>query len=172
MSLSREVWVKEQVALGADKLVINFIGDIKFYKAPGVTLEASVPVIDSVFNDGYDYYFAMILEKAFPGGKICVMYPFLQVCYVYENVAYTIDGIAKSLSDYLAGNKKECLIPIEVLGEEVFVHIPGEEAKICKDDINTAVENYLIDNKPVVALVLPSSEESKSYIELKEANYL
>lgn len=41
-----------------------------------VTVEASVETIRSLFEAGYCYYFAKMLEDAFPGGVACLCYPF------------------------------------------------------------------------------------------------
>lgn len=71
-----------------------------------------------------------MLEDAFPGGKICIAYPFGHILYVYNGVPYDIDGI--SVSEY------EELIPIEFLGEAIndFRHIYRQNYKITKDEID------------------------------------
>lgn len=45
-----------------------------------------------LFTDGYCYYFAKILEEAYPGGIICKPWPIGHFIYEYHDKYYDIDG--------------------------------------------------------------------------------
>ena len=69
---------------GGEENVILFIVDILYNCAPDVPIEDSIESIRHLFEAGYCYYFAKMLEDAFPGGTICVCYPFGHIVYVYN----------------------------------------------------------------------------------------
>lgn len=49
--------------------------------------------IKALFNSGYSYAFASILNKFFTGGTICWVAPLSQVVYVNGGVPYDINGV-------------------------------------------------------------------------------
>lgn len=58
-----------------------------------------------LFTDGYCYYFAKILEEAYPGGTICKPWPIGHFIYKYHDNYYDIDG------EYIL-EQHDCEIPI------------------------------------------------------------
>lgn len=62
-----------------------------------------------LFTDGYCYYFAKILEEAYPGGTICKPWPIGHFIYKYHTKYYDIDG------EYIL-NQHDCemVIPFEL----------------------------------------------------------
>ena len=62
-----------------------------------------------LFTDGYCYYFAKILEEAYPGGTICKPWPIGHFIYKYRTKYYDIDG------EYIL-NQHDCeiVIPFEL----------------------------------------------------------
>lgn len=63
-------------------------------------------VIHHTFTQGYCYYFARMLEDAFPGGKLVWAFPFRHIVYVYDDVCYDIKGVY---------NVPDKLLPLEEL---------------------------------------------------------
>lgn len=76
--------------------------------------------IHSLFAAGYCYYFALMLQDAFPGGTICWAAPFGHIVYQYENINYDVDGVYSG--------EATSFIPISRLGSAIddFRHIPGK----------------------------------------------
>ena len=109
-------WIENQVDHGGDEKVITFIGDIIFH--PGENVDR-METIRRLFEDGYCYYFAKMLEDAFPGGTICLCFPFGHIVYLYNKEIYDVSG--KSDAEY------EELVPIEAFGDDinVFRHVEG-----------------------------------------------
>lgn len=58
-----------------------------------------------LFTDSYCYYFAKILEEAYPGGTICKPWPLGHFIYKYNDKYYDIDG------EYIL-TQHDCEIPI------------------------------------------------------------
>ena len=58
-----------------------------------------------LFTDGYCYYFAKILEEAYPGGTICKPWPIGHFIYKYYDKYYDIDG------EYIL-NEHDCEVAI------------------------------------------------------------
>jgi len=58
-----------------------------------------------LFTDGYCYYFAKILEEAYPGGVICKPWPIGHFIYKYNDKYYDIDG------EYVL-KEHDCVVPI------------------------------------------------------------
>jgi hypothetical protein len=127
-------FINQFVNLKGDEKVITFIADILFHN--GNDIEKS-NVISNLFSNGYCYYFAKILQDAFPGGEICICYPYGHIVYIYNNIAYDIDGI--SSAEY------EMYIPISRLGEAIndFRHIEGKSYNISKEEIEKIKEDWI-----------------------------
>ena len=143
----RETFIDYHVnECGGDERVISFIADIRFHGAIGVGIEDSVEAIRSLFENGYCYYFAKILETAFPGGLICVCYRFGHIVYVYDEVAYDISGVTDSEYD--------ALIPIDEFGSlaDGFLHIPGVESDATKEKVDAIAEKYKKEKGEIFAL--------------------
>ena len=95
--------IQKQVEAGGNKNVITFIYDVLYHSG-----EDGIEPIRNLYANGYCYYFARMLEDAFPGGKVCVAWPFGHIVYIYKDVAYDIDGI--SIAEY------DQFIPVDFLG--------------------------------------------------------
>lgn len=110
-------WIDNMVEHGGDKLVITFIGDILFHSGENVN---KIESIRNLFENGYCYYFAKMLEDAFPGGIICICYPYGHIIYLYNEVPYDISGV--SYAEY------EELIPLKAFGDGIndFKHVDGK----------------------------------------------
>lgn len=131
---------------GGEENVILFIVDILYNCAPDVPIEDSIESIRHLFEAGYCYYFAKMLEDAFPGGTICVCYPFGHIVYVYNEVAYDICGVTDA--------EFEMLMPVELLGSYIddFRHVPGVLPKVPGVSISTLSERCKREQKDVFAL--------------------
>jgi hypothetical protein len=145
MSLSKTLWIKEQEELGADRQVLEFIANVRFHGAMHVDLKDSEETIRCLYEAGYCYYFARMLEEVFSGGVICVLYPFGHICYVYDGVAYDINGILNSEFEYL--------LPLDIFDANDFKQIPDYISPLERADIDYIAETYLMDNEPIIALV-------------------
>lgn len=132
--------IRKGVEAGGKCKILTFIYDILYH---GGVNYGSMEIIHRLFADGYCYYFAKMLEDAFPGGQICIAYPFGHILYVYEGVPYDIDGI--SSSEY------EELIPIEFLGEAIndFRHIYQQDYKITKEEIDAIGKKWKEHHQPI-----------------------
>ena len=98
----------------ANKDVLIFIGNILYHDGVDNT-----DTIIKLFSCGYCYYFAKMLQDAFPGGKICQPAPYSHIVYVLDNIPYDIQGLCDL--DY------DELIPIEKLDDlESYKHRNGE----------------------------------------------
>lgn len=53
---------------GADEDILRFIADILYHCGAGNVETKSIQML---FRSGYCYYFAVMLQDAFPGGTIC-----------------------------------------------------------------------------------------------------
>lgn len=129
-------WIKQRIKSGGNKKVIHFIADILFHGTGGVSTEDSIETIRCLFEAGYCYHFAKLLEDAFPNGQICLCYPFGHIVYVYEGVAYDINGVSDA--------EYEMYIPIEKMEDAVldFKHIPGIQSTLTENKINIIGEQH------------------------------
>lgn len=127
----KQLWIEQRIKMGGDQPVIQFISDILFHGAVGVSAEDAIETTRNLFEAGYCYYMAEMLEDAFPGGQECLCYPYGHIVYVYEGVAYDINGVSDA--------EHEMYIPITELGNSVnnFRHIPIPELNhdITEDEI-------------------------------------
>lgn len=110
---SKREWIERERTLGGDPKVIEFISNVLFHGVMRVTTNDSVETIRSLFEAGYCYYFARMLEDAFPGVDVCLMYPFGHITYVYDGIIYDIGGVSD--------NEYDALIPIKYLGDTINV---------------------------------------------------
>lgn len=98
----------------ANKNVLTFIGNILYHNGVDNT-----DTIIKLFSCGYCYYFAKMLQDAFPGGEICQPAPYPHIVYVLDNIPYDIQGLCDLEYDEL--------IPIEKLEDlESYKHRNGE----------------------------------------------
>ena len=99
-----------------DKNILRFIGKILYHS--GVE---NLQVIYDLFIQGYCYYFAKMLEDAFPGGEIYQAYPYGHIVYVYDGIPYDINGIC----DYDVSD--EDFIPISKINISDFKYNEKED---------------------------------------------
>ena len=120
---------KLNVGHGGDPDIIRFVSDIRYHGSYGVTAKDTEETIRSLFENGYCYYFAKMLEDAFPGGKICLCYPIGHMVYVYEGVAYDISGVSDA--------EHEFYMPIEEIGGGIhdFKHVQGFEYNMSEEEL-------------------------------------
>lgn len=146
MLISKEYWMRTNVELGGHPGVLCFIGDFLFHCAKDVKVEDSTETIRNLFENGYCYYFARILEDAFPGGKVCICYPFGHIVYVYDGYAYDISGISDA--------EHECYIPIEKFGTLIddFKYIPHLLCDATEEQIREIGERCKREGTDVIAL--------------------
>ena len=103
------------------KTIEQFIDD--FRMSQNTYIEHGEEALRHTFRAGYCYYFAKILEDAFPGGEICQAYPYGHIVYVYDGIPYDINGIC----DYDVSD--EDFIPISKIDINDFKHNEKEEIK-------------------------------------------
>lgn len=48
--------------------------------------------VRGLFGDGYSYYFAKMLEAAYPGGQVCLAFPKKHFVYRQFDMAWDING--------------------------------------------------------------------------------
>ena len=111
----KEEEIQRHIGYGGNKDIITFIFDFLYHSGPD-----NVEAVRNLYANGYCYYFAKMLEDAFPGGKICVSWPFGHIVYIYDSVAYDIDGITSA--------EYELFIPIDFIGSAVndFRRVKGK----------------------------------------------
>ena len=148
-------FVQRDVAVGGNKQILEFIAGVRFQCSPACHIDKSVETIRYLFEAGYCYYFALMLEGAFPGGDICLMYPFGHITYVYDGIIYDIGGVSD--------NEYEALIPIKYLGNtiNVFKHngdsdVSGEGGRRVADEC--IKQGKVINGKGYFALQREISE--------------
>lgn len=110
----------------ANKDILQFIAEIQYHSG---TEEKETESIRMLFRAGYCYYFAMMLQDAFPGGTICWVAPFGHIVYQYHNIEYDIEGVYDGEAD--------SFIPISMLGKTIddYRHIPGREYNATEQEL-------------------------------------
>jgi len=73
--------------------------------------ERQSPIV-KLFTEGWCYYFARILQDAYPGGNLCLLKGYGHIVYLYENKFYDITGELT--------NPRNKYIPIEYFGELIY----------------------------------------------------
>lgn len=67
-----------------------------------------------------------MLEDAFPGGDVCLMYPFGHITYVYDGIIYDIGGVSDA--------EYESLIPIKYLDNTISVFKHNGSSDVSRED--------------------------------------
>lgn len=132
------------VECGGDKAIIEFIANFRFFAVRDVEYVQSSATICSMFENGY--YFAKILEDVFPGGTICLCYPYGHIVYVYREVAYDIGGVSDA--------EAERYVPLSMVieaGVRVYKRLPGPAIVLTKFEKN-AIEHLCGETGVVYAL--------------------
>lgn len=138
---SKREWIERERTLGGDPKVIEFISNVLFHGVMRVTTNDSVETIRSLFEAGYCYYFALMLEDAFPGGDVCLMYPFGHITYVYDGIIYDIGGVSD--------NEYEALIPIKYLGASINVFKHNGDSDVSKEDGRRVADECIKQGKVI-----------------------
>lgn len=133
------------VECGGDKSIVEFIANFRFFAVRDVEYVQSSETIRSLYENGYCYYFAKILEEAFPGGTICLCYPYGHIVYIYQEVAYDIGGVSDAENEYY--------VPISVVGKvtQIFKHVPGPTVIITEPE-KSYIKHYCEETGGVYAL--------------------
>lgn len=135
---SKEEYIKYYINLGGNPTIIKFTYDLLY--SQGIS---GVEYIRNMFSCGYCYYYAKMLQDAFPGGEICVCYPYGHIVYIYDKIPYDIDGISSADAyDF---------IPIDFLGEAIndFRHIDGIQYNITPRQLEKLGERWRLTQKPI-----------------------
>lgn len=118
MTETQTQWIEQQKREQpkANVTVLTFITKILFHN--GSSKEKTNDIY-TLFACGYCYYFARMLEDAFPGGTICWAAPFGHITYQYDGMFYDIGGVYQG--------EATAQIPIDRLGDAIndFRHIPN-----------------------------------------------
>lgn len=135
--------IQRHIEMGGNKEIITFIFDFLYHSGPD-----NVETVRNLYANGYCYYFARMLEDAFPGGRVCVAWPFGHIVYIYENVAYDIDGI--SSAEY------EQYIPVDFLGPALndFRQIKGKCHGTTKEELDEIGKRWETLGTPIEAFSL------------------
>lgn len=108
-------WSKEELdsSISEKRLIFDHINKIsievyiKTFKSKfGEFDNKTEEKIENLFSDGYCYYFAKMLQLAYPGGCICKPWPIGHFIYAYKDKYYDIRG------EYVPTEHEcECIIP-------------------------------------------------------------
>ena len=146
-NIAKNKFIKDMVSLGGDKNIISFIANIRYHaEAIHVSLNDSCEAIRSLFENGYCYYFAKMLEDAFPGGEVCITAPIGHIVYAYNDIMYDISGISDA--EYVV------LIPIKELDKRYyagFMHIPEYKDDLTFNDVRDLTNEYVSESKGIHA---------------------
>lgn len=119
-------------------VVLEFINTF-YNNAPAIYREG----LRFNFHAGYCYYFACMLEKAFPGGQVVWCAPFGHIAYDYNNKIYDCEGLYNGEAAFF--------IPVENLGKYIddFKHVGGKDKGtygICNTEIERIINDYRKEN--------------------------
>ena len=144
-------FINRDVAVGGNKQILEFIAGVRFHCSPACTVDKSVEAIRYLFEAGYCYYFARMLEDAFPGGDVCLMYPFGHITYVYDGIIYDIGGVSDA--------EYEALIPVKYLGDTINVFRHNGDVDAQRDKYVRVADKCIRQRKVI---------EGKGYFELTQ----
>lgn len=155
LQYERKKWIDQRIEMYGDPRIIEFIADVLFHGSPGVRTEDSIETVRCLFEAGYCFYFAKMLERAFPGGKVCVCHPFGHVVYVYEGVAYDINGVSDAEYQMYVPEEEyeDCMLD--------FMHIPGRSGGTTDGKLARIGEMIKREDKdvPAISQMTPISDK-------------
>lgn len=130
----------------ADSRILDFCHDFTMHQG-----EENYEVLRKQFMCGYCLHFAYILQSMFPGGEICLCFPYGHVVYVYNKVRYDVEGV--STAEY------DMLIPIDFIGDAIkdFKHIRSEVFDSTPEDLVRIKEAWLKTGREVDAPAWPGA---------------
>lgn len=144
---------------GVDLDVIRFISEILYHGVRNIKVEDSAESVRSLFEGGYCYYFAQILKDAFPGGELCVCYPYGHIVYAYKGVMYDISGVSDA--------EYEELIPVDILTAEELECFRHVSDKVYPTDIKEVYARWKATGRTVDAgnyvQLMKSAERSRVF---------
>lgn len=113
--------------------------------------------IYELFASGYCYYFAKILQTAFPGGTIVWCAPYGHIAYQYQDIVYD--------AHYVYDGEAEIFIPVDNMGDTIqdFLHIPNIAHHTTQEEITQMMENAKhtpISNYHITCLSKSSQSET------------
>ena len=158
---AKSKFIAHNIAAGGNKQILKFIADILFHSCKDASIEDSVETIRCLFESGYCYYFACMLDEAFPGGDICLMYPFGHITYVYDGIIYDISGVSD--------NEYEKLIPIKHLDDTISIFKHNGDAGVSRDKCRRVADECIKQGKITEGkgyFALKSKSASPSKIEI------
>ena len=105
------------------RFIANFSHHVKYKH------DDAVKILTDLFTEGYCYYFAIILQTAFPGGEILWAAPNDHMVYKYQGQYYDITGIYEDIAF--------SFIPVEKMGDCLldFKHIPGNHYNASEQEL-------------------------------------
>lgn len=127
----------------ADEQVLYFIADFLYHE--GLDNAES---IRNLFHNGYCYYFANMLKRAFGRGEVCIAAPFGHFVWVDTNgLPYDIEGISSTESD--------CFIPDSFIGDMVkdFLHIRNVQFGTTKEQIDELMKRWHEHNFKIKSVI-------------------
>lgn len=134
ISESRDNVLVEYCGLKASEDVANFIS--KFINYTGFVDDLGL--LQTIFTNGYCYYFAVMLKAAFERGEVCLCYPYGHICWVDDDgVPYDIYGICISEADHF--------IPVKFLSKHLnnFKHNGDEIVNLSEEEKQDILKRYL-----------------------------
>lgn len=110
--------------------ILKFIHDILNHCEPESEQNEGVY---KLFASGYCYYFAKILQTAFPGGTIVWCAPYGHIAYRYQNVIYD--------AHYVYDGEAVLFIPVNNMGDTIqdFLHIPNIAHNTTQEEITQMI---------------------------------
>lgn len=116
----------------ADEQVLGFIYDFLMHSG-----EENSEAIRNQFRNGYCYYYAHMLQRAFNRGTVCIAAPLGHFVWMDENqVPYDVEGV----------NESDCdeYIPESFLGDMIrdFLHVPGVTHNTTAAEIQELIRRY------------------------------
>ena len=128
----KQKFINQNLALNGEPQIIKFIADFVYFDDQDV---------HNRFKNGYCYYFAKMLQTAFPGGYIAWAVPFGHLVYMYNQVPYDIEGV-------YPGEATE-FIPEEFLGDAIndFTH-NGHDFNANQAQLDKIIDHYHQEQRP------------------------
>lgn len=124
-------------------LISQFIHNFNTYQGIGEGYE----VLREQFMNGWCYYFAKILESAFPGGEICLCYPYSHIVYLYNGMAYDFEGESDTEAEFLIPLSKFPLIENDFKRNNEGKSAYNTKAKVKKLGEDAYPFSYIYDEK-------------------------
>ena len=128
----KQEFINQNLALNSNPKIIKFIADFVYFDDQDV---------HNRFKNGYCYYFAKMLQTAFPGGYIAWAVPFGHLVYMYNQIPYDIEGV-------YPGEATE-FIPEEFLGDAIndFTH-NSHDFNASQAQLDKIIDHYRQEQRP------------------------